>query len=244
MRCLGLTLLFLVGFASVEAAMVEPIYDYHINIELLESLRCPRCREPLHRVEALDPFVQGLVCTQGHRFFVTLRTVLDRPDTIRCDALRGATATSGEDTGLIKIWLTDLGLRSCLNNQLATMLRRIHEIYTSNLHIAYDESAGDRGIFKYCPICGTGLELFPHFDAWVEALRCANGHEGFLRQGALRVVVGEQTINLNMEMSNQSVNWLVDSWLQHPPGHGQLHPQIRDVLARYQANEERSSPRN
>ncbi len=207
--------------------MIEPIYKYTIDQKMLDSLRCPTCKSKLERVQLIDLFVQGLACNNNHRFYIELQTPIISVKRVKCTSMKGSIAR--DNMGIIKSWLTDFKLRSNLNNQLATMVRRIYEITKDNLNVAYGYD-----IFRYCPFCVNPLKKFEQSDIWVQGLRCNNTHEFFAREGqGIGFLFEGEYINLVEEMSNTSLLVLLKNWLKEKISRElkvQLHSQIVSVM--------------
>ncbi len=225
-------LLVSIGSNSSAQDMKSVVHDFKIQPETLDALYCPFCQLPLKRVKILDVFMQGLMCGQGHRFYVPLRTPLE----LGTERVASAVGSRKSDNlSVIRDWLTKIELRSLLNNQLATMLRRIYEISTDNIHVTYAPSAAhEYAIFKYCPLCTTPLKPYDQEDVWVQGLRCSNHHEFKMRNG-ISFLMGEKTgVQLQEEMADETLNWLTDRWLRDNPAlKDQLHPQITTILKQF-----------
>ena len=210
--------------------MVKEVFQFDVDQKLIDRFYCPTCRLKLRRTHLLDSFVQGLVCRDGHRFFITLQA----PTSVATDQA-AAIQSSLEETNssqIIKMWLTNYALRSKLNEQLATMMRRIYEIEEHALHVASDATAGTQTVFRYCPLCRDNLVLFDQSDAWVEGLRCPRGHEYRARDG-LSFFPGGKLVKFHEEMADGTLNTLIEFCLKDNPNDLQVHRQIRSVLQDY-----------
>lgn len=210
--------------------MVEEVFQFDVDQKLIDRLYCPTCRLELRRTDLLDPFVQGLICRNGHRFFITLQA----PTSVATEQA-AAIQLGLEDTNpsqIIKMWLTNYPLRSKLNEQLATMIRRIYEIEEQSLHIATDANAGTQAVFRYCPLCQDNLVLFDQSDAWVEGFRCAKGHEYRARDG-LSFFFDGKLVKFHEEMADSTLDNLIGFCLKDHPNDPQVHRQIRSILQGY-----------
>lgn len=220
--------------------MLEPIYKYPIDKKLLNFLHCPTCKSELHRLQLLDIFTQGLICENNHRFFIELQNPIGT-ETAKCASIIGSTAK--DNKRIIKSWLTNFKLRSKLNSQLATMIRRIYEISESNKNITYEYN-----IFKYCPFCVKPLENFEQSDAWVQGLRCSNAHEFLARTGeGIGFSYRKEHICLVEEMSNTTLLILLKNWLKEKISsalRNQLHSQIKEIMISFLTRIESESGKN
>ncbi len=205
-------------------------HNYGIRAELLSSLHCPTCRSNLKGNELLDSFVHGLVCAKNHRFYVPLEATLS---TMTEKTASLTSLSSKDDLDLIRSWLTTSNLRPMLNDQLATMLRRIFEIKTGKIHINYPVGPMILTIFKYCPICSEVLSHHDQDDVWVEGLKCSKGHQFRLRNG-LDFPIEDTRLNLSEEMSDETLQHLIDAWLSDKPElNKQLPTKIRQILINF-----------
>lgn len=206
---------------------MDLVYDFKINQNLFDLLYCPTCKSKLTTIDMLDPFVKGLICENHHRFYVELQTPTMQ-NSSQCSRIDGPAIEQNDDNELIKAWLTNHIFREKLNNQLATMLRRIYEIHMNNLHINYDYN-----VFQFCPLCQKPLNIFEQNDIWVEGLKCDSGHEFHRRNGIYFTFEGGG-VNFKEDMSDKDLISLVEGWLK---GKGNLenniHPQIKATFKNY-----------
>ncbi|MBI1882929.1 MAG: hypothetical protein HYS08_01820 [Chlamydiae bacterium] len=206
---------------------MEKVYEYKIELRSLDLLHCPTCRLELRRIFLMDPFLQGLICEKQHRFFVELKAPLS-VETAKSSLIEAPPNKNRNDLEIIKRWLGQIQYRSKLNNQLATILRRIHDISVEGLHISYDYS-----IFQYCPICADGLRNFDHENSWTQGLRCSRGHEYGARNG-IGFILEKQHIQLQEEMEDKMLFSLIDGWLRKDTlVKEQLHQEIELVLSNF-----------
>src|SRR5712664_799998 len=77
---------------------------------------CPKCKSSLRTRNRVDIFTQGLICTNGHRFFAPIQRVsLDQQ-------IGNMSDSSADDRDIAKAWLTKPELRDHLNDAVAEAL--------------------------------------------------------------------------------------------------------------------------
>jgi len=210
------------------------VHDNEIQSEWLDTFHCPLCKLPLKKVDTLDIFIQGMKCERNHRFYIPLKSP-SMAAVERCTSTKGS--PQNDELAVVQDWLTDVKLRSVLRDDLATILRRIYEIKTANMRVAYTPSAAHIAeIFKYCPLCTELLNPYNQDDVWVQGMQCANGHQFRMRNG-IAFSIGDSTlIYLHEEMADETLHWSIDQWFKDDPRfRKQLHPQIKAILKRFQA---------
>jgi len=189
---------------------------------------CPTCDDKLDGLPVQDIHATAYACPDDHRFLQYQKEVLSI-ETEQAAALEPARDTVNNDMSIIEYWLSNEGVRSCLNNQLAEILQNIYWCGESHEHVRPKDET-----FKYCPLCGSELDDFEQYDVWVQGKRCGNGHEFYERGGRLNFTVDGESRHLVGEMSEEVLASLIDGWLKDNPRlTRQLPPQIRDVLERY-----------
>jgi hypothetical protein len=223
--------------------MESLVHDYEVRSEWLEVFHCTLCKLPLSKTEALDIFIQGLKCEQNHRFYVSLKS----PSVAaveKCTLSKGS--SQSDELSVIRDWLTNVELRSVLGDGLAEILRRIYEIKTDDIHVAYTPSAAHTYlIFKYCPLCTEPLEPYDQNDVWVQGMQCVNGHQFRMRNGIAFSIGDSQLIYLHEEMADGTLHWSIDWWLKNEGRFKkELHPQIKAILKQFQStnSEQQSKP--
>ena len=212
--------------------MIEPAYTYRFDLALFDALYCPTCKLRLNRVQLVDIFVQGFACKNKHRFYITLQEP-NCTESAKCSKIRGPYYKNFNSLELGKKWLMEFEYRSKLNNQLATIVRRIYEISMMGLRVPYDASTQQDKVFHYCLLCKEPLKLFSQSDAWVEGLKCPNNHEYFSRNG-LTFSFHNKSIIFHDEMSDKTLTSLINLWLAGGKELAtQLHDQVKLILEDY-----------
>lgn len=199
-------------------------------------LFCPACGEILRPYRLLDPFLHGLRCCNGHRYFEEIKSPTEDA-TARVANLRVVGAGAGSAMGAIRLWLRDNKLRRKLNNQLALVIRRIYEISNLGLHI--DACVG----FTFCPICAQRMRKAKQTIGWAMESKCGSGHKLMERNGYLYFKRGRVSATLGEELSDELVLSLVDGWLQDDANiSSNLPAQLRGALRSYQRRFQSQQP--
>jgi hypothetical protein len=206
--------------------MPEDTFKFNIDPKLYGLLHCPTCKLKFITTDFLDIFVQGFSCKNAHRFFIELQNPL-MDASAQCEKMILNDLENNKDEDLIRLWLATNTLREKLNNQLATIMRRIYEIYTASLHIKYDQE-----IFQYCLLCRDSLKPF-EIQGWGQGLKCGSGHEFSERDGVHFMYKGN-IVYLRPDMSDENLRFLVSAWLKGDKTlDTNLHPRIKSILSKY-----------
>lgn len=193
---------------------------------------CPTCGLELTSYPLLDIYLLGFSCPNNHYFFKTCQEVKSI-ESLKAKKMQPPASKGENNFDVIEYWLTDKKARAVLNNQIAVLLRRIHEIYKDDRHIIYDSP-----VFILCPVCAKTLEAFDQPDMWVQGKRCNNAHEFYERGGTIHFSFQGERNNLSQEMSDKTLSSLVDGWLKDNRSlEDQLHVEVRKILARFNRSE-------
>ena len=195
---------------------------------------CPTCGLELTPYPLMDIYLLGFSCPNEHYFFKTCREVLG-VESLKAKKMQPPASRGNKDFDVIEYWLTDKKARAVLNNQIAVLLRRIHETYKDDRHVSYDSS-----VFLLCPICTRPLETFDQPDIWVQGERCSNAHEFYERGGTIHFSFQGKRENLSEEMSDKTLLSLIDGWLKS--NHlleEQLHDEMKKIMQRFKNKLER-----
>ncbi len=217
------------------SSRVPPLFRFTFEGGLLkwhnQPITCPHCKTRLQERPRLDRFSHGIVCENGHRFFLKTKTVLAANSIVRNKFILPTTLK--EPLAITQYWLTDENARSHLNDQLAEILVRIHEIETRGVNIP------DRPSFHYCPFCQQSLSDRGSEDGWVIDLYCSNNHRWGSRGGSLRGIFNNERVELSTEMTDTVLETMIDAWLDNPRQATNLHSSVEHVLRGFVQRPER-----
>lgn len=189
---------------TLDTVSVSNVYTFPNGF--FDDLRCPLCTGRLSNLRLIDPYLHGLICAQGHRFYVPLRdNTADITATAHESPLFDAVSQSTSD---IPLWMSEPSIRQVLNGQIAIISRRLYEICELSISIPHIDE-----IFLHCPLCSETLEHSKIDGGWSRPMNCTNGHQFFVRNGAT-MRHGQGAISIVDDMSNQNVLFAINAWLK------------------------------
>ncbi|MEN6319298.1 MAG: hypothetical protein ABFD82_11155 [Syntrophaceae bacterium] len=167
---------------------------------------CPSCGKKLEKVDIIDANADGYKCENGHCLHSLKQEVYTAQTMGSYLALKSG-KESPED--IFREWLSNPGLRSHLNDNLANVLRFILETRNGK------QNAAEPYSYDYCTTCGEKLQDVPSDDLYVAILKCANDHT-FLSRGGLRSVGGDRKTGIfSFDYDEKYFQMSYKSWLEN-----------------------------
>lgn len=186
-------------------------------------LHCPTCAETLEEEASVDAHRIQLHCRNGHGYHYFLKAV-DYGSSVEAPAISPPHFAS--DVECLRFWLS--GARHVLGDPLAELATGILRSY-ENRPLPEEPSKA-----QHCPQCGSALTAFDDGDIWVQAMRCAQGHEWGLR-GRLLATDGPPALRVVRELTDAELTRGVAEYLGagQPLLDAMLPPSLRVVFDRF-----------
>lgn len=199
--------------------------DYGLTINDITKYYCPLCSGTISLVNGVDPWIQKIQCSSGHKLFIELKLALFKS----CNSAQQIKLpTNLTENEVIQAWFNNPNYREKLNPQIAEILRRISE------HSLLDFESNQPD-FGFCPLCSEVLINYDNGDAWTKGLRCKNNHNWAERTGGLSTIDADRQIHLHKEISSAIIKGLLEGWLiRHVNSRWtapQLHPAVKRIFA-------------
>ena len=203
-----------------------PLFVYAFEGDVLKwrgkTVACPHCKSALKSYSRIDKFSDGIVCENGHRFFIQKKTVSSANSKISNKIIVPKSLSRPSD--IIVYWLTDADARSHLNDQLASVLVRVRNIDTDDIRIT------ERPRFDHCPICQGVLSNHESDDVYVSSQICPNNHVWSSRGAQWWHTSDNERVELSAEMTDDELKSTIESWLTNRHLRTNLHRSIESVL--------------
>ncbi len=173
----------------------------------------------------MDPFVHGLVCAKGHRYFQTLRM----PAREQCVIAKKF--DPGYPDGLtleekVRFWFENPRCRENFFDCAANIARRIYEV------TVLGDNAPAPPLHGHCPICAQTLDgSFQTPDGWTLGASCAAGHQFLLAREICAYGLGEP-INLKPEPDFLEIKTYAEVYTDKRYARD-IHADIRVFMKRY-----------
>lgn len=182
---------------------------------------CPKCKSSLRRRSRVDIFTRGLICANGHHFFVPIRHV-------SLDQQKGNVSySSADDRDIAKAWLTKPELRDHLNDAVAEAL----EFYLDAEKNGELTQRKNHAPNSYCFLCGEEMTS-SGTDGWVLGLQCKKHHQLFERGSRLWTIVDGEMWQLCNEMVPDFFYETLESFLSKDAFKRVTPRQIAELLSR------------
>jgi hypothetical protein len=194
---------------------------------------CPDCGEVLAEISCEDPLTLCLSCKSDHRFFIIPKTIpftLDQTKSYgkKLSAIKIPASSNNAIESVAAFWLSQTEYRDYLNIQLAEMLRAILD------RIRHKRRIQEPLLFRWCPVCKSGLSEFKQMDAWMQGLKCSHEHTFYLRGGWLRGSISGVELVLTAEVTDSILNNFIKGWLKPNQYLDPLLPSsIREVFEKF-----------